>query len=162
MTAHKVRENIILWKCSACKEWLPEEDYGSAPPAQLKKSSKRPVRYNCKACHNEYIKKWQKTNERAIKKNKSYTRERDLKRFYGISLEQYDQMNKAQEGKCALCKEKCCSNTRLSVDHCHTTGLVRGLLCHRCNTALGLLKDNIQTVESALSYLKRCEGKNAK
>ena len=49
------------------------------------------------------------------------------------------------------------SCTLLVVDHCHTTSLVRGLLCHNCNRALGLLKDNISSVKRALFYLKSAE-----
>lgn len=49
------------------------------------------------------------------------------------------------------------SKTLLVVDHCHSTGKVRGLLCHNCNRALGLFKDNTNSIENALNYLKGAE-----
>lgn len=51
---------------------------------------------------------------------------------------------------------KDCSSGALVVDHDHTTGKVRGLLCHNCNRALGLLQDNKSYLQSAINYLKKC------
>lgn len=82
-----------------------------------------------------------------------------LKLTYGITVEQYNQMFVDQYGKCAICK---CSdwghNSRPSVDHNHTTGVIRGLLCHSCNAAIGLLKDSADVVTSALAYLVKHAG----
>jgi len=44
--------------------------------------------------------------------------------------------------------------TKLVVDHCHSTGKIRGLLCHNCNRALGLMQDNVETLQNAIDYLK--------
>ena len=62
----------------------------------------------------------------------------------------YDSMLLAQESKCLICQEE----KLLVVDHCHTEGTVRGLLCHSCNTALGKFKDNVEILERAIKYLK--------
>ena len=78
-----------------------------------------------------------------------------LMKHYGISRIAYDELYKAQDGKCAICKEECKRGRELSVDHCHTTGKVRGLLCSTCNIALGLMEDNIQLLECAINYLNR-------
>jgi hypothetical protein len=43
---------------------------------------------------------------------------------------------------------------KIVVDHCHTTGAIRGLLCHNCNRALGLLKDDINVIKNAINYLE--------
>jgi hypothetical protein len=65
-----------------------------------------------------------------------------------------------QEGRCAICSLSETSRDRndkikvLSVDHCHVTGKIRGLLCHSCNVGLGLFKDNIDTIQNAILYLK--------
>ncbi len=75
-----------------------------------------------------------------------------LKRAYGISLEDYTAMLLKQGGVCAIC-EGACTSGRLSVDHCHNTGRVRGLLCRTCNTAIGLLDDSPTLVAVALKYL---------
>ena len=78
-----------------------------------------------------------------------------LESRYGITADQYDVLVKKQKGQCAICKQPCTVNTKLSVDHNHTTGKVRGLLCHRCNLALGLFKDDVNRLQAALNYLLR-------
>ena len=74
-----------------------------------------------------------------------------LKHKYGLTLEALDKLFFDQKGLCAICKK---SNKRLTVDHCHTTGKVRGLLCDSCNGALGRLGDDIEGLERAIQYLK--------
>lgn len=78
---------------------------------------------------------------------------RNLIRRYGITVEQYKEMYKAQNGKCLICGKP---EQKLHVDHCHETGYVRGLLCGSCNRALGLLKDNTDFLLKAIAYLQRC------
>ena len=80
-----------------------------------------------------------------------------LKRRFGITKAQYDGMLLAQKGTCAICGQFEKKNRRLSVDHCHKTGKVRGLLCLVCNSALGKFRDDIQTLVKAQEYLKRYE-----
>jgi hypothetical protein len=82
-----------------------------------------------------------------------------LKRSYNISLRDYEKMLKEQKSLCAICKTEGWTmaehhNLKLVVDHCHTTGIVRGLLCHNCNRALGLLQDSQENLENAIDYLK--------
>lgn len=86
-----------------------------------------------------------------------YIRSFRLKRKYGITLEDYDKMLADQNGACKTCGSKELSNTSdkyFAIDHCHKTGKVRGLLCSQCNSALGLVKDNIETLENLIKYLK--------
>jgi hypothetical protein len=59
----------------------------------------------------------------------------------------------AQDGKCDICKTKFLDKKRTHIDHCHATGEIRGVLCQPCNHAIGLFKDNIETIKNALSYL---------
>lgn len=73
---------------------------------------------------------------------------------YGLSLEQYDEMLQAQGAHCALCGCADQRGLKLAVDHCHTTGVVRGLLCTHCNTAIGLLKDDPDLIEKAAEYVR--------
>lgn len=87
-------------------------------------------------------------------------REKDLKHLYGITVEEYEAMAKAQNNVCAICKnrEKAVNpqsnkRQRLSVDHNHDTGKIRGLLCTRCNKALGLFYDDATLLSSAVEYL---------
>lgn len=83
-----------------------------------------------------------------------------LKIRYGITLEEFEHMLALQGGVCAICKqpENDRYKRRLSVDHDHSTGKVRGLLCHMCNTALGKLKDNPELFDAAASYLRLHRG----
>jgi hypothetical protein len=78
-------------------------------------------------------------------------RSRKLKRRYGISAAEYDALLTRQGGVCAICRKR--SKERLCVDHCHLTGTIRGLLCRKCNTALGYLKDDQASLVAALAYL---------
>lgn len=73
-----------------------------------------------------------------------------MKTKYGITLDEYDQMLKDQKYRCAICDEK----SKLCIDHCHATGSVRGLLCLKCNSAIGYFGDNLQKVKAAAEYLE--------
>lgn len=78
----------------------------------------------------------------------------NLKR-YGITVEQYQTMFVAQNGKCAICETTQFDGPgkKLHVDHCHTTGIVRGLVCVRCNVLLGMAKDCPDRLTRAIAYL---------
>lgn len=71
---------------------------------------------------------------------------------YGITPDDYDRMHEAQGGRCALCRNSE-ANRRLAVDHDHKTGKVRALLCARCNTALGNLRDDPALMIRAAAYV---------
>lgn len=70
---------------------------------------------------------------------------------YNISVEDYYKLAEKQEQACAICKEVV---KPLCIDHCHSTDIVRGLLCRTCNACLGMAKDNILILQSAIEYLK--------
>ena len=83
-----------------------------------------------------------------------------LKCLFGLSRDDYKAMHAKQDGKCAICLREETSSIRgktisLCVDHCHVTGAVRGLLCTKCNPALGAFDDNIETLRRAIAYLER-------
>lgn len=114
-----------------------------------------------------YEKKRHKTTKRKLRVKLYYYNNRDVVisrirlRKYGISLEDYNSLFTKQHGVCAICL---CPETRvdirtgrimaLSVDHCHTTGKVRGLLCFKCNGILGWAKDNPVILNRAAAYLE--------
>lgn len=83
-------------------------------------------------------------------------RRSDLKKNFGITVEQYDAMLAGQGGGCAICRAKVSGGRgrRLHVDHDHVTGQIRGLLCHGCNTGLGGLKDDPDTITAAARYVR--------
>ena len=68
----------------------------------------------------------------------------------------YDRLLEKQDGKCAICNN---SDKRLCLDHNHSTGKIRGLLCTRCNRGIGLLGDNVETLKNAIEYLQK-EGRD--
>ena len=85
-------------------------------------------------------------------------REENLRKMYGIGHADYERMLEEQGGGCAICgSSKPNGNSRrwLHVDHCHETGLVRGVLCSTCNSGLGSFGDDIGRLEAAVLYLKR-------
>lgn len=108
----------------------------------------------CKSCTKEYDTKYRNKKSRlalAIARRNS-----DLKHCYGITLENYNSMLDQQKGSCAGCGTyKSFLNRGLFVDHNHITGTVRGLLCGSCNYAIGLVKENTETLITLANYLKR-------
>ena len=87
---------------------------------------------------------------------KTYYREHHLMSKYGISEVEYEEMAAAQDHRCRICKieSKYVEYGKLAVDHDHDTGEVRGLLCKKCNQAIGLLQDRSDFCEAAGTYLK--------
>lgn len=73
-----------------------------------------------------------------------------LKHKYGITRSQYEALGESQDWKCMICS----GDDALCVDHCPTTGKVRGLLCKSCNSAIGFLRDDPDLVERAAAYLR--------
>lgn len=80
-----------------------------------------------------------------------------LLKTYGLTAEQFHAMENAQGGACAVCRttEPGGAHGGLVVDHCHVTGRVRGLLCGRCNSGIGYLKDDPSLCEAASAYLRK-------
>lgn len=94
-------------------------------------------------------KSWKERNPEKVL-NKRY------KERYGITYEEYRAMLLNQNRLCFLCgtHELESRNQKLCVDHCHVSGKIRKLLCHNCNCALGLLKDDVKILERVINYLK--------
>jgi hypothetical protein len=77
-----------------------------------------------------------------------------LRRTYGLTLEEYNLVFKHQGRKCAICKRPVPpGKPRLAVDHCHTTGLLRGLCCWHCNRAIAVFRDDVVRLKAAVDYL---------
>ncbi len=106
--------------------------------------------------HREYRNKWASQNRDALK---IIDRRWNLKKKYGITLEEYEELHEGQEGLCAICKSPPPKDKHLAVDHCHATGKNRALLCGNCNTALGMVKENTQTLTSMVGYINEHNGK---
>lgn len=106
------------------------------------------------------LKKQRESGAKHRKKFPERHRKAHYKRKYGLDPKEYDLIFERQEGCCAICKKEE-SGMRLgrikslSVDHCHTTGKVRGLLCQSCNTGIGLLKEDTKLFMAAIEYLEK-------
>lgn len=86
---------------------------------------------------------------------KCTNRHTPMQRDYGLSLTEYNGLLERQGGVCAVCKEPPPKGRQLCVDHDHATGFVRGILCNKCNLALGYTNDNLTTIRRLLNYLLR-------
>lgn len=114
-------------------------------------------RSDCKPCCSARALRWFADNpERTLEAN----RRRNLRVNYGLSLDDYQALLRKQGNVCAVCGDdepnahgRTGKKFRLSVDHCHKTGAIRGLLCQRCNRAIGLLRDDPVLLRRAISYL---------
>ena len=126
--------------------------------------------YGCKPCYikrglenldNEKLMAPYRTKEKALNKLRKWRNENTDKykaqklRAYNLTIEQFENMLQEQNGKCAICNEENSNNSDLCVDHNHTTEIVRGLLCRRCNMGLGYFKDDIELMKSGIEYLEK-------
>jgi hypothetical protein len=88
-------------------------------------------------------------------KRKAAQRKRRLSTKYGLTVEEHAQMLSVQGGACLICRRSPRGRQKaLCVDHCHSTGKVRGLLCSSCNSALGLLKEDVDRMQSMIRYVR--------
>jgi hypothetical protein len=135
--------------CPCCGETKPAADF-----AVRKTGRPGHLVAHCKAC-NLQKQKVRKRRDPTIYER--VERRSKLKRQYNLSLEEYDAMFEAQGFACAICKTTTpgARTKHFHVDHCHTTGVVRGLLCHKCNRGIGLFDDNPDRVSQALAYLTK-------
>ena len=118
-------------------------------------------------CHKHYMNQWYvdhpdgkvRARERMRLVPKSVSRSRQLKHYYGVDGVWYEQQLAKQNGVCAICRKpenKTINGKllRLAVDHCHDTGLVRGLLCQACNRGIGCFSHDVATLRSAIDYIQ--------
>jgi len=155
----KHRDRARRYKAGLTGEKL--EAYRERMRAYLKEWRERNPDYHQRPERRAYAREW-KRRERELnpEKVKRAEKGRLLKRKYGITLEQYEQMFAQQGGVCAICKRPETSVIKgsliqLSVDHHHTEGRVRGLLCFRCNALIGTMADDPALIRAAADYLDR-------
>lgn len=126
---------LITVRCSGCGESKTRDEFSKSS------TRKNGLQGICKDCQR-------------VKRRKYSSEDSRLQRVYGISLDDLKRMEVEQDFKCKLCGGDN-KDRKLYVDHCHETGDVRGLLCHYCNTALGMVKDNIETLKNMIKYLEK-------
>ena len=122
------------------------------PLSEFNKDKTCPGGYRniCRPCDN-------KTNAKWMEKNKDKRLDQQLQHKYNITLPYRNAQIEKQKGCCACCGKKC---DKLVVDHDHTTGKFRGMLCHRCNTGLGQLGDDVPGLIRGLKYIVKCYIRN--
>lgn len=134
-----------LFKCKKCGVIKPNSEFNKKP------DDKRIRQYssNCKICQSLYAKVRNKST-----RTKEKNRIDKLRQNFGLSIEKYNNMLEAQNNKCAICNiDQRDLKRNFDVDHCHKTGKIRGLLCHNCNVAIGLFRENTEVIQNSIEYL---------
>lgn len=137
----------MLKICSKCKIEKFTLDFSK------NKNTKSGLSSYCKSCNTLNTTMWRINNpeKQAILHWKT-----DIKNFYNITSKDYHKLLQKQDYSCAICLIRQDQfKKRLSIDHCHISGNIRGLLCFNCNTALGKFKDSVQLLQSAQRYLEK-------
>jgi hypothetical protein len=134
-------ESNAVRKCCSCNELLHVKEF------YIKKDTKKDKHYRfnspCKICSN-------------VNRNIDYQKAYQRKRKYNLTSEQYNDKLKIQNYSCDICNVHIDNlNKELAVDHCHTTGKIRGLLCGNCNSGIGFFNDDISRIKNAIQYLKK-------
>lgn len=126
-------------RCKHCLAEKPESEFHDYTNRSGPRIGRENKRNECKECYN---------NKRNFRRSGHQMPEGDLASVFQDMLDR-------QESKCAICKVANGEGRRkLCIDHCHKTGEIRGLLCHRCNRGLGLFADDAETMKNAVSYLE--------
>lgn len=143
--------------CTKCKREKNKNEFS------IDNSQSSGLRPECRKCVANYYEinkvRIRKVNKLWRDKNKKGRRIKDLKNKYNITLEDYNNLFTKENGRCHICnlsesrKGTHGKIKRLSVDHCHKTGKVRGLLCQRCNSVLGYIEDNKNLLKQMIKYL---------
>lgn len=131
--------------CTKCRQLKPVAEFYAC------RTGKRAgeLRTECKGCRKEYINRWRK-NKGLVR-----SREQHLWTNYKIRLTEYERLLEEQGGKCAVCESPSTDGECFCVDHDHSTGEIRGLLCKSCNFGLGFFKDSTERLMKAAEYLRR-------
>lgn len=137
----KVRKSERRWRKA-------NPDKIKASKLRYRKKHPKKVKAQIQKCWKQNYKKYKYNNWR-----------RWLKTRYGISEVEFLAVLEKQKGKCAICQSKqlCGKRRKLYIDHCHKNDTLRGLLCFRCNTLLGMAQDKISILLSAAKYLKEAK-----
>ena len=147
--SEKQRETARRWRAANPKKAREyDRKYCAANPEKVRTSSRKYCAANPeKARARDH--KYRAANAEKVREN---ARTNHLRHNYGLTSEEYDALLVTQDGRCAICER---GDERLCVDHNHVTGVIRGLLCRKCNGGVGLLQDNPGLLDQAANYLRR-------
>jgi hypothetical protein len=139
-------------QCKNCGETKDSDAFYRRPRHDQYKDSSAGYSTKCRICVNLERKEHRKANRKRVDDIGKNSR---LKRVYGIDLNQYNEMFAAQNGCCKGCKRHQSQFKKsLVVDHSHSTGAVRGLLCTPCNLILGYARDSQETLVNLMIYIE--------
>lgn len=133
--------------CQHCQTHKPTSDFWK------NKSTKDGLQAWCKDCWKDITALRRNGPKREIELRQRQNRH--LIRNFNITIEKYEQILESQNGNCAICGTNPDYKRRLSVDHDHATGRIRGILCENCNRALGQFKDSAGILRNAIKYIER-------
>lgn len=145
----------LKW-CGRCKQDKPIMDFHASV------GTYDGLQKKCKACSRSDYNGWRKDNLGYVAQKMREARVKSPERFrdygrksrYGLEPGEYGKMLAAQSGVCAICKGPATGMGEFHVDHCHETGIVRGLLCHGCNVSLGHFNHDEKILQAAIEYLR--------
>ena len=135
--------------CPSCDTKKPKRDF------RFQHANSDGLNKHCNHCLSEGKRYKKKRKKASYEQNRKY----NLKRSFGITPDDFNNMLEAQGGGCAICGDKNPDPAKKShkhgfvVDHCHKSGHVRSVLCHKCNKAIGLMKDDPTIAQNASNYL---------
>lgn len=135
--------------CNKCGGTKPIERFPWAGGRDIHKFRKK----SCYDCQAAYFRERRKADPEWAQRRRDDSRKWRLKNIFQIDADQYSAILQEQGGRCAICRREP-EDRRLAIDHDHDTKRIRGLLCFRCNRALGLLNDDPAIFFAAATYLK--------
>lgn len=146
----EISTSLISYKtCTKCKTTKPLSLFNKS------RQTKDGYHPHCKGCQSENYRRRYRENPEKVRVGGKL---RNMKHRNGITLDEYNELLASQAGVCAICKKPPKEKRRFSIDHDHITGQNRGLLCDKCNMALGLMEDNIKWLSMAIKYLEIHKG----
>lgn len=168
---------IVEGQTKVCKKCGKKKGYSAF---HIDRRTSDGLKYRCRLCTNKTKAMWRARNADKVQAGRRESYQKNLAtyraysqsssrrraiftfklRSYGLTIAQFEEMVKAQKGRCAIC-DKLPSEAlghnhhRLCIDHDHKTGAVRGLLCVRCNAGLGAFSDSAELMENAKNYITK-------
>lgn len=147
------------YECTSCHEWKPVDQFHRSKTKCGRASyCKSCERHKAIAFRLEHPEKYREVKQKSAAKRAEYRKSFILRKLYGLTLDQYRVLLESQNYGCAICratKEQNDKRRDLCVDHEHSTGRVRGLLCGNCNRGIGYFKEDPKRIQSAIDYLKK-------
>lgn len=125
-------------KCHRCQQVLSIDEFAK------NRAKKDGLQERCNSCRKTHYKQ----------NGKPGHKHNWLMKKYNVSLDWYNETVIKQKNLCLICNQEQSGGKGLAVDHCHKTGKVRGLLCDKCNTSIGLMRESVDILKSAIKYLE--------